>query len=59
MISTSNLINVAKKYFNCYNDNDYKVIELKEKKVQSVCDEFIHWDSRILLGDYMNAFSYV
>ena len=57
--SNTNLMNFAKKYFNCYDDNIFKGVELEEKKVNSGCDEFIHWDSRILLGDYMNAFSYV
>lgn len=59
MISTSNLMNFAKKYFNCCDDNDFKGIELEEKKVQSRYDEFIHWDPKIILGDYMNDFLYV
>ena len=42
MISTSNLMNVAKKYFKSYNDNDFKGIELEEKKYyQDVMSLFI------------------
>ena len=53
------LMNFAKKYFNCSKD-DFDGIELEEKKVKDICDDdLIHWDSRILLGDYMNAFEYV
>jgi hypothetical protein len=52
-------MNFAKKYFNCSKD-DFDGIELEEKKVKDICDDdLIHWDSRILLGDYMNAFEYV
>lgn len=54
-------MNLSKKYFNCF-ENDFKGIEIEEKIVetQSECDnELIHWDSRILLGDYMTALSYI
>ena len=59
IIKCPKLMNFSKKYFNC-TKNDFEGIELEEKKVKDICDDdLIHWDSRILLGDYMNAFEYV
>jgi hypothetical protein len=61
MIVGDKLMALVKKYFNCF-ENDFKGIEIEEKKAeaQSGCDnELIHWDARILLGDYMTAFPYI
>ena len=57
IVKGTKLIETATKYFKCSNIDG---IELEEKKAKSTCDDnLIHWDSRILLGDYMNVFPYV
>ena len=49
----------AKKYFN-YPKSEIEGIPFEEIKVKAGCnDDVIHWDSRILLGEYMTAFIYV
>ena len=59
IVQGQKLMEFAKKYFNC-TKADFIGIELEEKKAKATCDDdLIHWDSRILLGDYMNAFPYV
>ena len=58
IISTENLMNFAEKYFNCPRTN-ISGIELEELEEYSGCDEYIHWDSRILSGDYMTSELYV
>ena len=47
-INSSKVVQFAKKYFNC---NDIKGVELED------ADSFsgMHWESRILLGEYMNS----
>jgi len=54
VISTENLMKFAEKYFNC-SENNISGIELEELEKYSECKEYIHWDSRILSGDYMTA----
>ena len=54
IISNANLMDYAEKYFSCPKSN-ITGIELEELKEYSKCDEYIHWDSRILSGDYMTA----
>ena len=52
-ISSHTLLSKAKKYFNCEKING---IEIEENG----CDEeYIHWESRILLGEYMTSQIYV
>ena len=59
IVKGTKLMEIAKNYFKC-TKNDFDGIELEEKKAKSTCDDnLIHWDSRILLGDYMNVFPYV
>ena len=51
----------AEKYFNC-SKSEIEGIELEEliTEVEPGCnDDLIHWDARILLGDYMTALKYV
>jgi len=55
LISHSNLLEEAKKYFGL--SEDIKGLELEESP-SNICDEYIHWDSRILLGDYMTFIIY-
>jgi len=43
-------IEIAKKYFNC---NTIEYIELDDNSVEG--KELIHWEGRILLGDYMTS----
>ena len=47
-INSTKVIEVAKKYFNC---NKIKGIELEDFSGSSG----VHWESRILLGEYMNS----
>ena len=55
LISNSLLLEEAQKYFDLR--NSIEGLELEE--IQSdICDEYIHWDSRILLGDYMTFLIY-
>ena len=54
IIMTYNLKEYAKEYFNCY-DKDFGGIEIEELVENTGCNELIHWDSRILSGDYMTA----
>jgi len=55
LISNDNLLAEAKKYFGL--NEDIKGLELEEFQ-SDICDEYIHWDSRILLGDYMTFLIY-
>jgi len=50
VISNKNLLTIAKNYFNC-NEIDY--IELDDNSGEG--KELIHWEGRILLGDYMTS----
>ena len=50
------LMQFAKKYFNCPS-LDY--LELEERYQYSECRNLIHWESRILLGDYMTERIYI
>lgn len=52
VIISDNLILQAKKYFNCYTDSVYG-LELEDANPNNCGNEFIHWDERMLLGDYM------
>lgn len=56
MIIGDNLIRFARKYFNC---DEINGLEVEEFSKEDQCKEFIHWDARILLGEYMTAFTYV
>lgn len=40
----------AQNYFNCH--NDFGGIEIEDLEENPGCNEFIHWDSRVLSGDY-------
>ena len=57
IIKGNKLMEEAKKYFNCKDSNILDGIELEEI-IEKDCLEYIHWESRILLGDYMTAFLY-
>ena len=58
IINGPKLMIFAEKYFNC-SQNEIEGIPLEEIKVKAGCsDDLIHWDSRILLGEYMTAFTY-
>ena len=46
----------AQQYFNC-NTLDY--LEIEDISEGKGCRDYIHWDARILLGDYMIANKYV
>ena len=48
----SKLMAFAKKYFNCPTLTE---IELEDISEGIGCDDYIHWDARILLGDYMTS----
>ena len=52
-INSKNVINVAKKYFNC---NDVIGVELENYGDAGTAGS--HWEARILLGDYMNGVIY-
>lgn len=61
IINSPKLMEFAEKYFNC-SKSEIEGIELEEiiTNDEPGCDEnLIHWDARILLGDYMTAFKYV
>ena len=51
VIDNNNLRSLAQKYFGCN-------IEL-ETEENDGCKEYIHWDYRILLGDYMTSLIYM
>ena len=51
-INSKRVISVAEKYFNC---NKVIGIELEERDFETAGS---HWESRILLGDYMNSMIY-
>jgi len=51
VISSTNLVNFAKSYFNC---QDLKYIELED--FQDKCEDNLHWEARILNGEYMTSF---
>ena len=51
IINISDIINLAKTYFNCSN---IKGIELNTN-VGDLCSEPLHWEERILLGEYMTS----
>ena len=50
IISGTNLLQKARQYFNC---SDLDGIEIEE--IQFCEDEYIHWDARILSGEYMTC----
>ena len=52
-INSTKVINVAKKYFNCEN---LEGVELEESGGGGTASS--HWESRILLGEYMNGVIY-
>ena len=52
-INSKKVINVAKKYFNC---NNVIGVELENYGDEGTAGS--HWESRILLGDYMNGVIY-
>ena len=57
IIYGSELIKKAKNYFKCQESILTDGIELEDK---NTCDdEYIHWESRILLGDYMTTDIYL
>ena len=47
------LLEVAKKYFNC---NTIEGVELENQGGSGTAGS--HWESRILLGEYMNGYAY-
>ena len=49
-IKFDKVVQVAKRYFNC---NDIEGVELEESETT-----ISHWESRILLGEYMNTYIY-
>ena len=51
LISGNNIKQKMKEYFNC---STKEYIEL-EDNLSSECNEYIHWESRILFGDYMTG----
>ena len=57
VINTPNIIEMAKKYYNCYEANKIKGIELDTDN-HELCSEEVHWEGRILLGEYMTSTIY-
>ena len=57
LISHTTLINEAKKYFGLNANENLDGLELEEFQ-DDICNDYIHWDSRILLGDYMTFMIY-
>ena len=57
IIHSANLLKEAQRYFNC-TTSDLEGLELEDEN-QNCDNEFIHWDKRILLGDYMTTDIYV
>ena len=60
IVNSSKVMNWAKKYFNC---SELKGIEMEDQSTIENNDKFnihdtIHWNPRILLGDYMIAETY-
>lgn len=51
-ISSHTLLSKAKKYFNCDKING---IEIKDEISNGCDEEYIHLESRILLGEYMTS----
>ena len=49
IINNQQIVNLAKTYFNC---NDIEGIEINTN-VGDFCSESLHWEGRILLGEYM------
>ena len=52
-ITSSRVVEVAKKYFNC---PQLTGVELEESGGEGTAGS--HWEARILLGDYMNGYAY-
>ena len=52
-LNSPKLLNVAKKYFNC---DSLKGVELENQGGEGTAGS--HWETRILLGEYMNGYSY-
>lgn len=57
LIYSDALITFARKYFNCESINDIELEEINDYGEE--CLDYIHWDARILLGEYMTSFAYV
>jgi len=55
IIKTDSLMSFAREYFDCSDETKFKGIEIEEMTEDNYpnCNEYIHWDSRILSGDYM------
>ena len=51
VINSKNVLSRAKKYFNC---SSIEGIEL-DTKISLEGDKFIHWEGRLLLGEYMTS----
>lgn len=58
-ISSNNLLAFAHKYFNCNRITGIELEEMSDENISEECLNYIHWDARILLGEYMTSFSYV
>ena len=52
-LNSEKVLSVAKKYFNC---DDLKGVELENQGGSGTASS--HWEARILLGEYMNGYSY-
>ena len=57
LIYGTKLVNEAKDYFNCTTTYLDDGIELEDNNLCG--NEYMHWESRILLGDYMTAGIYI
>ena len=54
VVNGTNVLKMAKKYFNCTKDSNFKGVELDDFNGKEVQDgNSIHWSERLLLGDYM------
>jgi len=51
VIISENLNKFAQNYFNCSNINFIELEDCQKEK----CTEYIHWEARILLGEYMTS----
>ena len=58
IIHGAKILEKAQSYFDCYVTDTLNGIEIEENQ-ENDCSEYIHWESRILLGDYMTSLIYV
>jgi len=55
VISSPNLLNFSQDYFNCSNINYLELENNEGKNAKKKCEDNLHWEARILNGDYMTS----